>query len=70
MYMYVPTRSNVKLADTNMGHAQGIEIILYQFTICPNIHPLGQAYFCPVNLQNTISLGTLKWYVGSKKVTS
>ena len=43
--MFIPTRCNVKLAHGNTGHAQGVGIILCQFTNCPNMNPVGPVYY-------------------------
>ena len=67
--MFVPTNATVKLANGNMGHAQGIGIILCCFTNCSIIHPVGTVYYCPGHPSNTISSGALKFYIGFKKVT-
>ena len=60
----------MKLANGNMGHAQGIGIILCRFPNCSIIYPVGPVYYCPGNPSDTISLGALKFYVGLQKVTS
>ena len=66
--MFVPTKSDVKLANGNMGHAQVIGIILCHFTNFPIIYPVVPVYYCPGLPSNTISPGALKWRVGFKKV--
>ena len=68
--MFVPTKATVKLANGNMGHAQGIGIILCCSPNCSIIYPVGPVYYCPGHPSNTISSGALKFYIGSKKVTS
>ena len=68
--MFVPTKSNVKLANVNMGHAQVIGIILCHFTNCPIIYPVVPAYHCTGNPSNTISACDLKFYPGFKNITS
>ena len=39
--MFVPTKSTVKLAIGNTGHAQVIRIIVCRFTNFHIIHPVG-----------------------------
>ena len=68
--MFVPTKATVKLANGNTGHAQGIGIILCRFPNCSIIYPVGPVYHCPGHPSNTISSDALKFYIGSKKVTS
>ena len=67
--MFVPTKATVKLANGNTGHAQGIGIILCCFPNCSIIYPVGPVYYCTGHPSNTISSGTLKFYIGFKKVT-
>ena len=68
--MFVPTKVTVKLANRNMGHAQWIGIILCCFPNCSIIYLVGPGYYFPGHPSNTISSGALKFYIGSKKVTS
>ena len=68
--MLVPTKSNMKLANVNTGHAQGIGTILCCFPNCTIIYPVGTFYYFTFHLSNTISVGSLKFYVGFQKVTS
>ena len=68
--MFVPTKSYVKLANGNMGHAQVISIFLCHFTNCVIIYPVVPFYHCPGNPSNTISSGDLKFYLGFQNVTS
>ena len=68
--MFVPTKSDVKLAYANMVHAQVIGIVLCNFTDCPIIYPVVTVYYFPGNPSNTISSGDLKFYPGFQKVTS
>ena len=68
--MFVTTKSTVKLANGNMGHAQGIGIVLCRFLNCSIIYPVVIFYYftgCP---SNTISSGALKFYVLFQKVMS
>ena len=67
--MFVPTKSDVKLANGNMGHAQVIRIILCNFTNCPIIYPVVPVFYCPGNPSNTISSGDLKFYLGYQNIT-
>ena len=53
-YMFVPTKANVKYDNGNKGHGQGIGIILYSFTNCTIIYPMGTVYYCPGHPSNTI----------------
>ena len=62
--MFVPTKSDVKLANENMGHAQVIGIILCHFTNFPIIYPVAPVYYCPGHPSNTILPGELKFYPG------
>ena len=68
--MFIPTNATVKLSNGNMGHAQGIRIILCLFPNCSIIYTVGPVYYCPGYPSNTISSGALKFCIGSKKVTS
>ena len=61
--MFVPTKATVKLGNGNTVHAQGIGIILCQFTNCLNIYPVGPIYYCSVHLSNTISSGAINLYI-------
>ena len=67
--MFVPTKSGVKLANGNTGHAQVIEIILYHFTNCPIIYPVVPVHYFPGHSSNSISLGDLKCYPVFQKIT-
>ena len=67
--MFVPTKATLKLANGNIGHSQGIGIILYSCPNRPIIYPVGPVYYCPGHSSNTISLGALKSYVDFQKVT-
>ena len=69
-YIFVPTKATVKLANENIGHAQGIGIILCRFPNCSIIYPVGPVYYCPDHPSNTTPSGALKFYIGFKKVTS
>ena len=51
------------------GYDQGIGIILYVFTNCPNIYQVVTVYHHPVQPSNNISLVDLKRYVGLQEVT-
>ena len=66
--MLFPTKSNVKLSNVNMVHAQVTGIILCHFTNCPNIYPVVPVYYCPGKPSNTISSFDLKFYLGFQKV--
>ena len=68
--MFVPTKSDVKFANENMGHAQVIGIIWFNFTNFPIIYPAVTVYYCPGNPSNTISSGDLQFHLGFQKVTS
>ena len=68
--MLVPTKSTVKLANGDMGHAKLIEVILYHFINCPIIYPVGPFYYCSGHPSNTISSGSLKFYIGFQKFAS
>ena len=52
------------IADLRMGHVQGIGIILCQFPNYLIIYPVGPVYYCPGHPSNTISSGSLKFYIG------
>ena len=68
--IFVPTKATVKMDNGNTGHAQGIGIILCRFNNCTIIYPVVPVYYCPGHHSNTISLGSLKFYVGFQEVTS
>ena len=68
--MFSPTKATVKMANGNTGHTQVIGIILRRFTNWYIIYPVGTVYYFPGHTFNTISLGTLNFYVVFKKVTS
>ena len=69
-YMFVKSKSTVKLANKNAGDSQVIGIILCCFTNCPILYLMGPVYYCPGHPSNTISLCVLKFYVGFKNITS
>ena len=66
--MFLPTKDTMKLSNRNKGHSQGIGIILFCFTDCSIIYPVGPVYYFPGQPSNTISPGVLKFYVGFKKL--
>ena len=66
--MLVPTNSTVKLAHGNTRYAQGIGIILCCFPNCMIIYPVAPVYYFPGHPFNTISSGSLKFYIGFLKV--
>ena len=68
--MFFPTKSDVKLANVNMGHAQLIGIVLCRFTNCPIIYPVVPVYYCTGHPSNTISSGDLKFHLGFQNITS
>ena len=68
--MFVSTKSDVKFAIGNMGHAQVIGVVLFHFTNFPIIYPVVLFYYCPVQSSNTISLGDIKFYLRFQKVAS
>ena len=68
--MFVPTNATVKLANKNTGHTQGIGIILFHFPNCFIIYPVVPVYYFPGHPSNTMTSGSLKFYVGFQKVTS
>ena len=63
-YMFTPNKANAKLANGNTRHSQVIGIILCHFTNFHIIYSVGQVYYFPGQPLNTISLGSLKCYVG------
>ena len=67
--MFVPTNDTLKLANGIIGHAQLFGIILCLSPNCYIIYPVGPVYYCPGHLYNTISSGSLKFYVGFQKFT-
>ena len=69
-YMFVPTNTNVKLANVNTVHAQVIGIMLFHFTNCSIIYLVGPVYYCPGHPSNTISSCALKFYFGFINITS
>ena len=68
--MFVPTKSNVKLANGNTENTQVIGIILCHFTNCPIIYPVVPVYYDPGHPSNTISSCHLKFYPGFQNITS
>ena len=68
--MFSPTKATMKLDNGNTGHAQWIGIILCHFHNYTIIYMAGTVYHCTGYPSNTISLGALKFYVDSQKVTS
>ena len=54
--LFVPTKATVKLSNGNMGYAQGIGIILCNFTNDLIIYMMGTVYYCPGYPYNTTSL--------------
>ena len=57
------------MAYGNTGYSKVIGIVLYLFPNYYNIYLVGPVYYCPGHPYNIISSGTLKFYVGFKKVT-
>ena len=53
-FMFVPTQGDVKLANEDMVHAQGIGIILCHFTNFPIIYTVRPVCYCTYNPYNTI----------------
>ena len=68
--MFVSTNNTVKVANGNMGHAQGAGIILCCFSDCSVIFPLVKVYCCPGHSSKNILSGVLKFYVGFQNVAS
>ena len=68
--MFFSTKANLKLANGNTGHFQGIGIILCRFTKCYIIYPAGPVYYYPGHPSTTISSVELKFYFGFQKVKS
>ena len=66
--MFVLTKATVKPENRKTGHAQVIGIILCCFPNCYIIYPEVPVYYCPGHTSKTISSGTLKVYVGFKRV--
>ena len=48
--MFLTTKGTVKLDNRNMGHAQGIGIILFRFPNCSIIYTVGTVYYFPGHL--------------------
>ena len=67
-YMFVPTKSTVKLDNGNTGHSQGIGIILCSFPDCSNIYTVGPVYYCPGHPSNNIFLGELNFLLLFKRL--
>ena len=61
--MFVPTKSTVKLANGNTIRVQGIGIVLCCLPNYSIIYPVGMVYYCLGHPSNTISSGSLKFYV-------
>ena len=68
--MFPPTKATVKVANQNMVHVQVIGIILCFFTNCSIIYRVGPVYYYPGHPYNTITSGSLNFFVGFKKVSS
>ena len=68
--MFVSTSATVKLANRNTVHSQGIGVILCQFTIFSIIYPVEPVYYFSCHTPNTISPGSIKFYVGLKNIGS
>ena len=69
-FQYSSKPSPMLLDNGNTGHAQLIRIILCCFIDFPIVYPAVTVYYWPGHPSNTISLGSLKCYVGFKNVTS
>ena len=63
IYFFVPTKTTVKLANENTKYSQEIGNILCCFHNCPIIYRVGQFYYCPGHLSNTISSYALNYSV-------
>ena len=61
---FFPTQANLKLANGDMGHTQGIDIISFHFITCYILYPVGPVYYCPGQPSNNISYDAFKCYVG------
>ena len=68
--MFDPTKATVKLANVNMGHTQGIGIILFHFSNCSIIYPFKPVYYVSDYSSKTNLSGSLNFYVGFQKVAS
>ena len=68
--VFILTKATVKLANGNTGHTQGVGIILCCFHNCLNIYLVGPFYYCTGHPSNTLSSGSLKFYIGFVNVTS
>ena len=69
VYMFIPTKANVKLSNVKTINYEVIGNILSHFFNCPIIYTVGSVYYFPGLLSNTISLDSIKCYSGFKKVT-
>ena len=68
---YVCTHQvHCEMANGNIGHDQGIGIILCFFNNCPIIYLVGPVYYCPGYPSNMISSGAVKFYAGFQNFTS
>ena len=67
-YISVQIKDSVKLAHGNMGHVQGIWIILCHFTNCPNLYAVIPDFTGHPSV--IISSGDLKCYFGFQNITS
>ena len=68
-FMFVRTKSVVKVANGNTVRAQVIGIILCRLTNCSIIYPVVPVYYFPCHPYDIISLGDLKFYPGFQRVT-
>ena len=63
-------QSQCKFYYVNMGHDQGIGVILCRFHICTMIYSVVPVYYCLDHSSSTISSGDLKLCFGLQNVTS
>ena len=66
--MFFLTKATVKLANWNMGNAQGVGIISCHFPKCSIIYPVVSVYYFPGLTSNTILAGALKCYACFQKL--
>ena len=52
-YTLVPTQANMKLSNENTLHAQGIGIILCNFSNCIIIYLVEPVYYCTLHPSNS-----------------
>ena len=66
--MSIPTKATLKLANGNMGHAQGIGFILCCFTNCLILYPVGAFFIFQVTLPTASHQVSSNFMLGFKRL--